>query len=414
MFKKMTLTLLAIAGVSFGFAQRGYDYPSALTCADGRTVKTAAQWEQTRRGEIEALFAREIYGVLPDVNVRTSYEELSVDRAALGGRATRKEVRVTFAANGMERTMDILLYLPNARPEKVPVFVGLNFNGNYATTNDPVSMPRGWVPNRPLYPIADNKPNENGRGQAIGRWPMEQIIARGYAVATVYCGDLHPDHADGYEESVCKMLYTGSGIPDSIRCKAIGAWAWGLSRTLDYLEREPAIDASRAAVVGHSRLGKAALWAGAQDRRFALVISNESGCGGAAPFRYKIGESLERVDRAFPHWFAGSFRKYGNRESSLPVDQNNLLALVAPRALYVASAVEDVWADPEGEFFSARLAGEVYDLYGKKRIPDTEKQPPVNTPLIAGSVGYHVREGKHDINLYDWTQFMNFAGQVLK
>ncbi len=409
--KKMILTLLCITGVSFCYAQRGCDYPCSLKYADGREVKELSEWERSRKPELLRIFAEEVYGVLPDTKVKTSYKVLGTDARALGGKATRKEVRATYSANGLSRSVDILLYYPNRQGRRAPVFVGLNFSGNHTVTTDPVTMPSGWVSARGAD--SKGKATEEKRGFLAGRWPVEELIDRGYAVATAYCGHFYPDREDGFEESVCKMLYKKSDVPDSMQCKAIGAWAWGLSRIFDYLETEKAVDTKRAAVLGHSRLGKAAIWAGVQDPRFALVISNESGCGGAALFRCKIGEQLERIDRVFPHWFAGTFHKYGNRESALPVDQNNLLSLVAPRGLYVASAVEDEWSDPWGEFYAAYLAGEVYNFYGKTGLT-CDRQPPLNTPVGKGFVGYHVREGAHDINLYDWTQFMNFADGLFR
>lgn len=385
-----------------------YELPEILRLADGGAVDKAAQWEE-RRTEILKLFEDQVYGAAPAAPAGMRFTVLDQQPGALGGRARRKQVRVDFAQGEGGPSMEILLYtpIPAAAAGPVPVFVGLNFGGNHTVHADPaIRLSTRWM--RSGEGVVDHRATEETRGRSAGRWQVERILERGYGLATVYCGDLDPDFDDGFRNGVHRLAPPRTPSDWG----SIAAWAWGLSRALDYLSKDSQVDASRVAVMGHSRLGKTALWAGARDTRFAMVISNDSGCGGAALSRRRFGETVERINTRFPHWFAGNFKGYNGKEDELPVDQHMLLALVAPRPLYVASAEDDSWADPKGEFLAAMHAGEVYELLGQQGLGVSE-QPAVDEPVMR-SVGYHVRSGKHDVTAYDWDRYLEFADKHWK
>ncbi|MBE2212854.1 MAG: hypothetical protein IAE82_03210 [Opitutaceae bacterium] len=244
-------------------------------------------------------------------------------------------------------------------------------------------------------------------------WPVARILGRGYATATFAASEVAPDRRENASaaEGVFPIFDPpGPRAPDA--WATIAAWAWAASRALDFLVAQPAIDASRIAVIGHSRSGKSALWAGAQDERFALVVSNDSGCTGAALARGKTGERIADINRQFPHWFCENYCAYGDREDDLPVDQHLLLAAIAPRLLAVGSATDDATADPRAEFRSCVLAGPVYQLLGCADVGTTEFPVP-DTALHAGRIGYHLRAGGHGLTEFDWDRYLDFADQQL-
>jgi len=384
-----------------------YTLPDPLVMNDGTKVTEASQWP-ARRAEILELFSKYMFGRAPQPPAEMKFQVVSKSDHALNDTAIRKEIDVLFNGKADGPQMRILVYLPKAAQKPVPLFIGLNFRGNHTITDDPeVSITNSWIPNDNALGITDNRSNEKSRGTQKSRWPIEAILSRGYAVATVYCGDIDPDFDDGFKNGVHALDVQADRPRDSSSWGTIAAWAWGLSRAMDYFETDNGIDHKKVAVLGHSRLGKTSLWAGATDPRFAIVISNNSGCGGAALSRRKIGETVQRINTVFPHWFCGKFKDYNEKENTLPIDQHMLISLIAPRPVYVTSASEDLWADPKGEFLSAVNADPVYRLLQTEGLPD-KVFPNVNTP-IQGRIAYHIRQGKHDVTDYDWQRFMDFA-----
>jgi hypothetical protein len=419
LFKKAML-LFVISGYSLlstaqnKSADTSYILPDALTTQSGKKITTVKDWEQIRRPEILQLFEENVQGKTPNKKIAVRFVTTSVNTTALNGTATRKQVRAYFSED-KKYYMDILLYLPNNRPKAAPVFLGLNFGGNQAADADTgILISKRWFryADRPAY--INNLATEASRGVESDSWPVQKILAAGYGLATIYYGDLQPDSTGSVNAGIAPLFYkNGQTKPADNEWGAIGVWAWALSRAMDYLQSDKDVDAQRVAVVGHSRLGKTALWAAAQDKRFSLVISNNSGEGGAAITRRKYGETIALMNKAFPHWFCANFKKYNNRENDLPVDFHELIALIAPRPIYIASASEDQWADPVGEYLSAYHATPVYALYGLNGL-DTPASPPISHPVGNGSIGYHIRQGGHGMKVYDWEQYLRFADRFFK
>ena len=388
-----------------------FELPDLLVTFDGQQIGDTSEWEKIRKPELYRFFEEKVYGKVPGGLDSLSFKVVEQADDALNGKAHRKQIEVTLLKNDRSVAFTLLLYLPKS-DGPAPVFLGYNFYGNHTVTPDKdVIISKAWARNNEDFGITDNTLTEASRGVRTHRWAIEKIIDGGFGLATMYYGEIDPDKND-FSDGLHALFYTeGQDVPKPNEWGSLAAWAFGMQRALDYFETDTDVDATRVIAFGHSRLGKTALWAGATETRFAGVISNDSGCGGAALSKRKFGETIAVINRNYPYWFADNFNHYNDNEAALPVDQHQLLALIAPRPLYVASAENDEWADPKGEFLSAYHASTVYGLYGKKGIPN-EKMPDINSP-VQNTVAYHIRKGKHDVTDYDWEQYITWAKKFI-
>jgi hypothetical protein len=360
-----------------------YTLPALLTTATGEKVDDARHWKKVRRPEILELYRKYVFGRVPETSYEKTFKVVDVDKHAINGMATLKKVDITITRENKSLVIHLALFTPNNTRKPAPTFLLINNRGPENT--DPTRLQKSQF------------------------WPVEEVIARGYGIAAFQNADLDLDKFDNFQGGIHELLDKKPRPDDA--WGTIAAWAWGASRCLDYLITDSDVDGSKVAVLGHSRGGKTALWAGAQDERFGMTISNESGCTGAALARRRFGETVTVINGAFPHWFCTNYKKFNDREDDLPVDSHMLLALTAPRPLYVACAAEDLWGDPHGSYLALYHASKVYKLFG---LPSDilETMPPLSKQVISGKVGYHVREGTHNMLLEDWNRFMDFADAV--
>jgi len=385
-----------------------FTLPDPLVGSDGQPVTTAEQWRTKRRPELLNLFRTQMYGQSPAAPPKGEIAFDVQESAALDGRAVRKDLTITMGTGEQQATIKAVIYLPAAAQGPVPLFVGLHL----FPTKDPYP-----VACKPLVKPDDASSAEGWDDPLLADLPgdkvIEAILARGYGIASLNAADIAPDDAKTWREGIVGWAEkTGAMAPGDESWGAIGAWAWALGRVLDYCQTDPAIDAKRVIAIGHSRMGKTALWAAAQDQRFAAAISNNSGCGGAALSRRNYGETVKHINDRFPHWFCGNFKQYNDRENEIPFDQHELIALIAPRPAYVASALEDRWADPRGEFLAAVGADPVYRLLGQHGL-GIDKLPKLNQP-VGDQLGFHLRVGGHALSDFDWLRYLDFADRTVK
>lgn len=358
-----------------------YTLPELLITENGQTISTSEQWENIRRPEILKLFEDHVYGQVPKDFDYIKFKVTNKDKKAMDGKATLKEVAITVKRNKKSVTMNLMMFTPNKVKKPVPMFLVINHRGI--------------------------KTMDVTRQNKDGFWPAEEVIEAGYGISGFDVIDVSPDDKVKFSEGILDQLYPEQLEMDN-GMRGLGAWGWGAARAIDYFEKDKSVDAAKIISVGHSRGGKSSLWFGAQDKRVAITISNESGNSGAALSRRNFGETVDRITTNFPYWFCPNYRQYAGNEDKLPVDQHMLIALIAPRAVYVASAAEDLWADPKGQYLGLKEVQPVYNLYDiETNLPP--EMPEVNEQIIRQHMGFHNREGKHNMTPYDWQQFIKFA-----
>ncbi len=362
-----------------------YDLPNPLIAESGELVKTPGEW-QSRRKELLEIFRSQMYGYRPEEPDRIYFHAVEKDNEAIEGNASMKRISIVSRYEDRTHQFELILFLPNQIKNKVPVF--LLMNNRSPENTDPT------------------------RENISEFWPVEMVIQRGYGIAAIQNDELAPDDADDFHKGVIQLFEGASSeekrAPDA--WGAVAAWGWGASRVMDYFEVNPRIDETRIALLGHSRGGKASLWAGAEDERFSIVISNQSGAGGAALSSRGFGETIEAVNR-FEHWFNDNFKAFNGRDDEIPFDQHMLISLIAPRAVYIGSADEDLWADPKGEFLSLVHASDVYSLWNYQYV-GVDQMPALDTPVNFGHRGYHIRSGFHNLNVNDWQYYLDFADSL--
>lgn len=382
------------------------ELPNPLVMLDGSPVEAKEAWQNKRRPELKRLFAHYVYGAAPPAPKSIEAEVEWRDPQFLGGKATAKEVAIRYAPEPAP-LLRLLVVTPNQRKAPAPVVVGMNMHGNHTVLPDQrIKLPTSWVRERG-FGSKDHRATDAGRGLRSDVWSIEESIDRGYAIATFYAGDIDPDKPDWSDGVHPHFFAEGQTAPGPHEWGAIAAWAWGISRAVDYLQTEKELDQDRIVVFGHSRNGKTALLAGALDERIDLVIPHQAGCGGSSPSRSPVGEQIKQINDQFPHWFCATFKEFNQVVDKLPLDQHCLIALCAPRPVLLSNAQDDTWADPVGQFQALQAADPVYRMLGVDGLGDS-KMPPVGE-LLDSRLGYFIRPGKHSTTPADWRVFLDFA-----
>lgn len=395
--------------------------PEVLTLMDGSKVTTPKDWIEKRRPELKALFAHYMFGPIPPAPAHVRYEVERADYNYLNGKAVKKEIAIHISDATNAPVLHLLLIIPfnsneiETRARTFPVFVGLNFCGNHTLLPDTnITITESWC-SKYCPGSTNGHATAAGRGAESNTWNIGLQLERGYAVATMYYGDAEPDSTNAPGGLRAFMATKPAGVfkeQPADEYTAMGVWAWALLRAADYLETENRINKRRIAVIGHSRLGKAALLAAAFDERFALVAPLQAGCGGTAPSRGKTGESIKIANQRFPHWFNGEFKKFSDDPARLPFDQNCLIALVPPRPLIAGAATEDTWGNPAGVLEMLKAAGPAYELLGKSGVGNGP-MPPENQP-VGGDLAYFIRPGKHSMTATDWRVILDYADKMMR
>ncbi|MDE1176566.1 MAG: acetylxylan esterase [Edaphobacter sp.] len=386
-----------------------YTLPDPLVMADGKPVKDAAAWNKKRRPEILRMFETQQFGVAPGRPKAERFEVIEQGTAALDGKALRRRVDIHLNADKSAPVIHLVEYLPAHASGKVPLLLNISFSAASNTVDDP-TLPVGEI-----WDAKTKAKVPATQGRAFGKIPVPLLLDAGFGVATFYYGDVEPDYAEGFSQGIRRFyLKKGQTERGPEDWGSIAAWAWGMSRAMDYLETDKSVDAKRVAIHGISRLGKTVMWAGAHDQRFALVIESCSGEGGTALSSRNYGETIAHLTAPsrFPYQFAENYAKWGGFPDKAPMDGHMLAALIAPRPLLLQTGDTDYWSDPKGEFLAAVAAGPVYKLLGKDAL-DTETWPKAKEPVLH-DLGYYMHDGGHGMVAGDWEIYVRFLKMHLQ
>lgn len=398
-----------VAGIPVNYDESrvgSYSLPDLLTLENGKKVTTPKQWYGKRRPEILKIVEDNQFGKYPKKKSPLRYKVRQ--DYGFGGTTIRKQITVYFSKDDNGPRMDVLLYLPKEKSGPSPVLLNLSFSpNNVSVADDGVSPGRRWDASTKTPILAETPTGE--RNYTLDAY-IKKFTEAGYAFATLCYTDIEPDFEGGKELGVRSLFE--EDVKDN-EWGAISAWAWGVSRIMDYFEKDPDIDASRVALTGCSRLGKATLWTAAADRRFAVVIASCSGEGGAAISRRNYGETVAHLVEPthFPYQFCKNYSLWGNKVNEMPMDAHMLISLIAPRPLLLSTGSTDKWSDPKGEFVAATEAGKVYELLGKDDL-GTTAMPPAESPILH-TLGYVMHEGGHGVLPQDWDYYLMFLKKYL-
>jgi hypothetical protein len=400
-----------VAGIPVNYDESkvgSYTLPDPLVTTKGVRVRDAATWTSVRRPEILRMIETTQFGRAPAKPEKVVVDRFDTGTVALGGKAIRRQTTLYFTDDRTGPKAEVLSYVPADAKGPVPLLLQISFSPNASVVDDPGIRPgEMWGRDKKRVPAP--------AASAFGRVDVMPFLANGFGFATVYYGDIEPDFIGGIPFGIRgRYLKPGQSKVAPDEWGAIAAWAWGLSRVMDYFETERAIDAKRVALLGASRLGKTVLWAGANDQRFAMILASVSGESGAALSRRNYGETVRHMTDStrYEYQFAKNYQSYGDRVNELPFDGHMLISLIAPRPLLLQTGSTDYWSDPKGEYLAAVAASPVWKLFGKDGLA-TDHYPAAGEPVLS-TLGYSMHEGRHGILPYDWPIFLQFMQKYLK
>ncbi len=388
-----------------------YQLPKLLRSNTGQKITHAGEWERVRRPEILQMLEEQLYGLAPSVTVNFPSDVTNSRDKFMNGKASMKEITIHLTYEGKSLDLNMLLFLPNKIKDNIPVIIGLNEYGNHTVfPEETFSVPKGWVPNDENFGITNNTASKLSRGIMVERWPILNMINRGYGIALIYCGDIDPDFDDGFKNGAHAFL---PSIEGDKAWGSIAAWSWGIRQVIEYFRYLPEVNRNNVILAGNGPLGTAVLWAAALDNRVGLVIAQNTGIDGASLSNRQFGATINNTLAAHPHWFAKNFQQYAGKEKNLPFDQHFLLSLVAPRPIYLSNTFDATDADPTGTIETATKTNNIYLLYD--RLGMEQKEFPATTTVNHdGYVAYHIRNGKPSFTIYDWERFLDYADVFYK